>query len=237
MDLALVLLVSAALALGLPPFLVSMWRQLPPIWRGERRSTPVEDFRLFSVLPRSYLTGLLAITGWCGGFALLGAGLLVGLVFGGMDTSSLGDSPVLFTVVATLLVLGGVLLAVAVPLTVLQWVVNAFNRPRRLVPPKYRTRPGSIGDRARRRKRTAAALPPTEHLVEIFEADPGPDPQDRFLVALCAEPGCGWTEYSDPDSDGTVGDGSAAQTALRAAVVRQHSSRVAPGVTRRHPNP
>ncbi|WP_191842985.1 hypothetical protein [Catellatospora chokoriensis] len=47
--LALLWFAGTALAFGVPAYLVSLWRVLPAVWRGELRRTPVEDFRLFAV--------------------------------------------------------------------------------------------------------------------------------------------------------------------------------------------
>ncbi len=147
-------LVSAALAFGLPAYLFTLWRAVPAVWRGQLRRPPVEDFRLFSVSARSYLSGLLAFTAWLGGFAACGALALVHLGFGGFDRA-MSRGITAFLVMAIVL-LGASLWAVAVPLTVLQWVVNAVNRPRLLVPPRYRGRPGSVGRRLRAERRPGA---------------------------------------------------------------------------------
>lgn len=228
MQNVLVFLVSGALALGLPPYLVSLWRALPSVWRGERRRPPIEEFRIFSISARSYLSGLLALTAWCGGAAALGGGLLVFGILGFGDADS-PDGPLpLLLLMAACYAVAVVLLAAAVPLTVLQWVVNAFNRPHRLVPPRYRGRPGSVGERARRDRRRRASLMPTEHPVEIVEADPGDGPSGRFLVAICDESGCGWMEFADDDAP-------AEEENLRAKAAR-HSSQVAAGVTRPGPD-
>lgn len=152
--------VCAALALGLPPYLVWLWRALPPVWRGERRRPPLEGFRIFAISARSYLSGLLAVTAWCGGFAATGAAVLAYEMLG-VDEGTPLD--VALTVVLSVTgLLAAVLLAAAVPLTVLQWVVNAYNRPHRLVPPRYRGRPGSVGERARRYERGRSPVPQPE---------------------------------------------------------------------------
>ncbi|RKE06458.1 hypothetical protein C8E86_1278 [Catellatospora citrea] len=137
-------LVGAALAFGLPAYVCTLWRYLPAVWRGELRRTPVENFRLFTVSPRSYLSGLLAITAWYGSLAASGAAMLAFLAAGGDETTPVGAVPIAGALASA----SGVVLAlVAFPLTVVQWAVNAFNRPRLLVPPRYRNKPGSVAQR------------------------------------------------------------------------------------------
>ncbi|WP_155371289.1 hypothetical protein [Catellatospora vulcania] len=224
----MIFVVSVFLALGLPVYLVSLWRALPSIWRGERR-LPIRDIRIFSIFPRSYLSGLLAVTAWYGGFAAGGAAMVIHGVFGFDDASSPDDPPAAVALMAVFIAVATVLLAVALPLTVLQWVVNAFNRPRRLVPPKHRGKPGWVGEQARRNARERASWSRTDHLVEIIEADAGDGPAGRFLVAVCDEHGCGWMEFAD---DGVVAE---EEENLRAKAAR-HSSQVAAGVIRSGPD-
>ncbi len=222
----MVFVVSAVAVLGLPPYLVSLWRALPAVWRGERRS-PIRHLRLFSIFPRSYLSGLLAVTAWYGGFAAVGGGLLVYGILGFDDGSSSDDPPAAVVLMAVFFAVAALLLAAALPLTVLQWVMNAFNRPHRLVPPRYRDKAGWVGEQARL-NRQRASLPRTDHLVEIVEADPGDGPGGRFLVAVCGDSSCGWMGYAD--------EGVAAEEENLRAKAARHSSQVAAGVIRPRPD-
>jgi hypothetical protein len=112
---------------------------------------------------------------------------------------------------------------------VLQIFVVQFNRPRLLVPPSERDKPGRFGEARRRRKRRASGKPATDHEVEVLDARPPPDKPDSYtpyFVAICSDAECDW--MSDP-----VGDERDPNP--EAAVRRQaaeHSDRIAEGTRR-----
>lgn len=179
-------------------FLRHVWRVVPALWRGEHEGPlPVRHVRMYDVFPRSYLTALLPLSAIAGFFLLLGLQFVVGKL-------TLAPARGSF-----------LLMGLTVPLTVLQWVVNAYNRPRALVPPAYRDQPGWVEARRRRRSNRRAGRPDTDHLVEIV--DFGPEGTD--LVAICTEDGCQW--QAEPDRRAHVPEVSLRNKATR------HSSRIA----------
>lgn len=131
------ILIGLALVISAPWGIWALWRHVPPIWSGARRHVPFPGGRIYLIHPRSYLTGILPLTALLASLVALGLQSLVhGCAQLDEDLYSLGP--------ARAFVLLGVL---AVPLTVLQWVVNAFNRPAVLVPPGLRAEPGWVGRR------------------------------------------------------------------------------------------
>ncbi|GAA1407561.1 hypothetical protein [Catellatospora coxensis] len=133
------LLIGLALIIGAAWGIRALWRPVPPIWSGTRRHVPFRGGRVYLIHPRSYLTGILPLT------ALLASLIALGLQFLVHGCARL--DPALYSLgPARAFVLLG---ALAVPLTVLQWVVNAVNRPARLVPPGLRDEPGWVARRWR----------------------------------------------------------------------------------------
>ncbi|GAB4055599.1 hypothetical protein GCM10028775_50910 [Catellatospora paridis] len=179
-------------------YLRHVWRVVPALWRGEHEgSLPVRHVRMYDVFPRSYVTALLPLSAIAGFFLLLGLQFVVGKL-------TLAPAKGAFA-----------LMVLTVPLTVLHWVVNAYNRPRALVPPAYRDQPGWVEVRRRRRSNRRAGRPDTDHLVEIIDfGPPGTD-----LEAICTEDGCRWR--AEPDRHAHV-----PELSLRNKVA-QHSSRIA----------
>ncbi|GIH07842.1 hypothetical protein Rhe02_59090 [Rhizocola hellebori] len=115
--------VIGILMLGAVGWLGWKWWQVPRVWRGEVTWTSRLGFRaLYLIHDRSYLTGLLPIT-W----------IYIGVIVAAVDVRN-------FTWVV----------GVGVALYALQVYVNGFNRPRFLVPPVHRERPGTVGLRRAR---------------------------------------------------------------------------------------
>ena len=168
-------LLALAGGLTLIGFLAFNYRRLPAVWRGD--PAPTLRNPLFTVYPRSYVSYLCLLTAFVGGFALF-------LIAGGL--SSLGSWARLLFNASQWLMLA------TVPMLVGHWVVNALNRPRALVPPAYRDRPGTIARRRLVRGRRRAGRPPTDHLVEISELRPPPDIATPYLVATCTGDECDW---------------------------------------------
>jgi hypothetical protein len=156
------------------------------IWRGDANRVP--HLGTISVNARSYLAFLL----WFVPF-FLGLGLVVAAAV----AQTLGRSGS-----GVLAITGGagvVLMTVGVPLIGLHWFVSAFGRPKFLIPPPYRGQRGSFAEARERRRRRRAGLPPTDHLVEIHDVRPlDPTDYERYLVAICTEPECGWLDFADP---------------------------------------
>ncbi|GAA1659999.1 hypothetical protein ACFQY4_12660 [Catellatospora bangladeshensis] len=136
------------LTFGMPAVIAFLWLKVPDVWHGRSRWTSPDhagnEGRLYRIHPRSYVTGILPLT------ALAGALTALGMTLAQEWWLRVG----LFRV--TIL-----LAALAVPLTVLQWVVNAFNRPAMLVPPVYRHLPGWVGQRWPRLRTKGMAPPET----------------------------------------------------------------------------
>jgi hypothetical protein len=175
-----------------------LWRAVCN-WRGVGR--PVQEFsaRLFEVFPRSYLTFAMLVSAFG---AFLGIACIGGLL-------GLGDA--LFPV-------GFVLLLAMLPLLLLHLWVNAFNRPRFLVPPRFRGLPGWVAE-ARARRRVARIPKRTKHKVEIRRITPPRSAdQSPYLVAQCTSGGCDWHAYAD--------DGVAHELADLRAKVSVHTSLV-----------
>jgi hypothetical protein len=198
------------LLLGLVPigWLGVRYAQLAAVWRGERPRFMAGSNRLFSVYPRSYLTYLATATCYLGGPGIL-----------------------LLSAAGRVVAMGiiGVALAVAtVPVLCLHAVVNMFNRPAFLVPPRYRSLRGTVAESAGRRARVRAGRPPTDHQVTIHEVRPF-DAADYapYLVAICDEDHCGWTQFADaPDGIETPAGLAAADAALRVTAAG-HTTNVA----------
>jgi hypothetical protein len=76
------------------------------------------------------------------------------------------------------------------------WIsINAWNRPRWLVPPPRRHEPGLQAARKQRRRRRRTGQPATDHEVEILEVHPLPTDADQYApyyVAVCSNDDCGW---------------------------------------------
>lgn len=161
-------------------------KPLARIWRGDLSRMPAPG-RVLAVTPRTYPSFLLCAGTTTAGFALSG----IAVVLGGVTGASWPRH---------LLLAGLIMLPASVALVPLNWLVEATNRPRFLVPPPYRDQPGSINAARARRRRVRAGLPPTDHLVEIFEvrttAGKGSEP---YLVAICADDDCGWSAFADDD--------------------------------------
>jgi hypothetical protein len=157
------------------------------IWRGESSRTPIQLGPMITVTPRTYPSALLCVGTLAGAFTFGGVAFALGGITGARWPEHL-------IIPAVLMLLANVLL---VPL---HWFVEATNRPKFLVPPSYRDQPGSFAAARRRRRRGRAGLPQTDHLVEIFQVRPEPgDNNEPFLVAICADEECGWTEFADDD--------------------------------------
>jgi hypothetical protein len=189
-------------------------RPAAAIWRGDASRVP--HLGGISVNARSYLAFLLwfvpCFLGPC----------LVAIV--AVVATLIGSTNVVLSIVA---VAGFALMAVGVPWLGLHWFVSAFARPKFLIPPPYRGQRGSIAERQERRRRRRAGLPPTEHLVEIHDVRPfDPAEYEPYLVAICAEPDCGWLEFADPKLIGPSEEGQLREKAAK------HSTRVAADLQR-----
>lgn len=102
-------------------------------------------------------------------------------------------------------------------------VITAFNRPRSLVPPSLRTEPGSWARSRTRRARRRAALPETDHEVEILDVRPAPDdpkPHAPYFVPVCGSKECQWM------SDVVDSDDRADAEQLVRHMAAGHSSKV-----------
>ncbi|WP_191839011.1 hypothetical protein [Catellatospora chokoriensis] len=182
---------------GAPVYLWHVWRVVPALWRGEHEgSLPVGHVRMYDVFPRSYVTALLPLSAFAGFVLLLGVQFVVGAL-------TIAPAKGAF-----------LLMGLTAPLTVLHWVVNAYNRPRALVPPAFRDQLGWVDVRRRRRSNRRAGRPDTDHLVEILDfGSPGTE-----SVAICTEAGCRWRAV--PDRRAHVPELSLRNKATR------HSSRI-----------
>jgi len=189
----------AAFGLFLVGFSLLLSRDVPRVWRGERgRWLPLSgDF--FEVTHRSYAVLVAA----CGGFGV--AALLTGLV--GM-TYEVDDvpRPIAFGLLGLFVLgIGGLALA---------GVIEATNRPRFLVPPPVRNKPGSISAGRRRRSRARRAQAETEHKLVLLavESAPGSEVVSPYWIAICDDPDCTWQS--------NTGDEASARREAR-----RHSSR------------
>ena len=168
--------------------LVAYVRPAGRIWRGDTAQMPASAIGwVVAVTPRTYLSAVLCVGAVTVGFALGG----VAVALGGITHS---------TWPGYLLLAGLVTLLANVVFVPLSRIVEATGRPKFLVPPPYRGRPGSLAAERDRRRRKRAGLAPTDHLVEIFEVRPEPDDDsETFLVAICADDECGWMQFADDD--------------------------------------
>ncbi len=190
-------------------------RPAAAIWRGDAHRVPHIGGGI-SVNARSYLAFLLWFVP-----VFLGLGLVVTAAT--VLTVSGSSSRVLEIAGRT----GIVLAVIGAPLIGLHWFVSAFARPKFLIPPPYRGQRGSIAERRQRRRRRRAGLPPTDHLVEIHDVRPfDPAEYEPYLIAICAEPDCGWLEFADPK---LIGPSEEEQLRAKAA---EHSTRVAADLQR-----
>lgn len=181
-------------------------RDVRRVWRGERgRWLPMHgDF--FEVTHRSYAV----VAAAAGSFGA--AALVVGLVALIWEAEQV-PRPIAITALG----LGGFGLGGLV----LAGVIEATNRPRFLVPPPLRNKPGSIAARRQRRNRARREQPETDHAVALIavESSPGSEPIQPYWVAICDDANCAWQSET-----GT-------ETATRRQA-RRHSSR-SPKVERR----
>jgi hypothetical protein len=182
----------------------------PAVWRGDRAlRESILDTVPYRVSRRTYLPFALTVSLFSIALFLAFGGGALGLDW----TVPVGTLALLLSAVAF----------------VLQILVAQFNRPRLLVPPSERGRPGRFGQTRRRRKRRASGRPATDHEVEVHDVRPPPDKPDSYtpyFVAICSDAECDW--MSDPvgyDRDPNP----------EAAVRRQaaeHSDRIAEGTRR-----
>jgi hypothetical protein len=190
---------------------VLMALRAPAIWSGDRalRESPLDRMVPYRISRRTYLPFTLTVSLFSIAlFLLFGGGAL------GLD----------WTVPAGTLAL--LLSAVAFVLHVL---VAQFNRPRLLVPPSERDKPGRFGQALRRRKRRASGRPATDHEVEVLDVRPPPDKPGSYapyFVAICSDAECDW--MSDPIGEERDPDPEAAVRRQAA----EHSDRVAEGTRR-----
>lgn len=190
--------IAVLLLLGIVMVLVHLGKKLPAVWRGDADAVPDLPSQMpFNVHPRSYVTFTMFAFAFFGGGAIL-----------------IIRAPVLENIIPGASRLPGavLLIAIVVPL-VLHLIVNAFNRPKWLVPPPFRHQPGWVAARRDRRRRTEQGLPQTQHRVEIHHLIYDGIPNDWDLPtslwwAKCAEPGCGWDtdnqtseDAHDPEAD------------------------------------
>jgi hypothetical protein len=165
---------------------VALGRKVPAVWKGDADAMPSIPHQVpFAVHPRSFVTFTMVAFAFVGGFTLLVSTPLVNWEF--------LDEPLSLWP-------GGILLIASVPLALLHLVVNAFNRPKWLVPPAFRDQPGSVFERRERRQRVGQGLPPTLHRITInhrMHVKAGRPESDWW--AECTEPECGW-EVEAPDN-------------------------------------
>jgi hypothetical protein len=169
-----------------------VWRvaRLPAVWRG---ASFHRRFGVLEVNRRSYLIFVVEVGLLCAGLTLGGIGLAVDNEWLRRDASF-------------------ALMLLALSLLPVHLVVNAFNRPRFLVPPDLRHEPGWEGERQEARRRRAAGRPPTSHPVQILDVRAPPDEQDAypppFFYASCTIEGCGWQSaeiaQDAPEAEATV---------------------------------
>jgi hypothetical protein len=177
-------LAVASVAIAL---LVYYARPAREIWRGDTSRLPIRLGPMIAVTPRTYPSALLCVGTLTVAFALGGIAFALGDVAGARWPEHL-------------LIPAVIMLLVNVVLVPLNWVVEATNRPKFLVPPPYRGQPGSFAAAQKRRQHRRAGLPQTHHLVEIFQVRPElGDDDEPFLVAICADDECGWMEFADDD--------------------------------------
>jgi hypothetical protein len=197
-----VLLIAAAA--GMAPLVA----HVPAVWRGA--DFHLRGGRLPEVNRRSYLIFVVE-------FFVLSTGLMLGFI--GLITGS--------ELLRRNVPLTGVLLALS--LLPVHLVVNAFNRPRFLVPPDLRHEPGWVGERQEARRRRAAGRPQTSHPVQILDVRAPPDEQDAypppFLVATCTSDGCDW------ESEEVAQDAPEAEATVRRYAAR-HTDNVLPNTER-----
>ena len=116
------------------------------IWRGDASKVPRTHQSMLAVGPRTYPTYLLAAVTFSAGWLACG----VGVALGGLHRATTPGWP-------TYVVGIGVLLWVStVVLVPLNWLVDATNRPKFLVPPPFRDEPGAIRAARERRRRPEA---------------------------------------------------------------------------------
>jgi len=114
-----------------------------PVWRGDTSQVARWNTRRFiEVTPRSFFAFMLTMAPFAVGMMLLPVGV-IGARFAGR--SNLWLIPAGFALICFGVMLCGM---------VLHALVNAFNRPRWLVAPPYRDRPGWVAERRARRRRT-----------------------------------------------------------------------------------
>ncbi|GIH09364.1 hypothetical protein Rhe02_74310 [Rhizocola hellebori] len=187
MDLGDVIVQLALMALTV--WLGFGWRRLPRVWAGHDTFTGgMTVKRIYSIHDRSYLTGLLPMTFALAAFLLSYADL------------RWWHWPWLSPVY-------GLLGLLVLPLIALQWYVNFFNRPKFLIPPVHRHRPGSDAEfqeaverphalrRAREEQRIRDGVPADMHLIVLSLSQVG---SEMTLHAACED--CRWSASSVVDS-------------------------------------
>jgi hypothetical protein len=150
-----------------------LYLRLPAIWHGSTELPKVLVNVLFQVHPRSYLSYLVWDTAVLGAIAALALGLRPAAV---------------------------VLALLAIPLAVLHLTVNFSGKPRLLIPPRQRGRPGYVAQFRETARRRAEGGPETDHVVEVYQVNsvPGEEQIERFMYAQCGQEGCEFLEFADP---------------------------------------
>lgn len=184
-----------------------------PVWVGAARVVRTLPTRLGVVEARTYLAYLLWVVPGSTGLLLVGVAVLLHELAPGANALGRGAAMV-----------GLALFLAAWPLTLPQVMVNATNRPRFLVPPPYRNRPGAVAIVRQRRAQERDGRRPTEHVVEMLEVprDHGGPP---LLIAACSVPECDWYADADPALDHAE-----AANELRSKA-REHTANIAEQVT------
>jgi len=175
-----------------------LYWKLPAIWRGEGKPPMVLVNLLFQVHPRSYPTYLLWDTAVLGALAL----------------AVLGFTPA-----------AAVLALVSIPLAVLHLTVNWSGKPRLLIPPRLRGRPGYVAQWREIRRRSSEGGPETDHIVEVYQVNsaPGEDEMEQFMYAQCGEVGCEFLEFADagaPDEEANLRAKVALHTTKQSPVIQ-----------------
>ena len=174
-------------------------RDVPRVWRGERSRLLLPlPTRFFDVTHRSFAGVVAAFAGFGAAAALIGVAAVM------WETE---ETP--FVVGVAALGLGGFGLGAIV----LAGMIEATNRPRFLVPPPLRNKPGSIIASRQRRERARRREAETDHEVVLIAVEPRPGSGiSPYWFAICDDADCTW--QSDTDDEGA---------ARREA--RRHSSR------------
>ena len=174
---------AAALVPVWAAFVRSQVRRAARVWRGEDVTfLPMSSVKGPELNYRNYPTFAVVAVLFSGVAIIVSIGeLLVG-------ESGLKREMVFKVVVASV----GLLSLALVPVLS---VITAFNRPRWLVPPSLRGDAGSWARSRASRARRRAALPATDHQVEILDVRPAPDdPKSHspYFVAMCTFKECQW---------------------------------------------